>query len=66
METKKQFLKVREFAIRVSASPSKIYEGISDGSIPSVRIAGLLRIPAAFADELAKRALAPETDEAGR
>ena len=54
---KKLFLKPREFAAAISASPSKVYQGIANGSIPSVRIAGLLRIPAAFADELAKDAL---------
>jgi hypothetical protein len=59
---KKLFLKPREFAAAISASPSKVYEGIADGSIPSVRIAGLLRVPAAFADDLAKRALTTETE----
>ncbi len=61
---KKLFLKPREFAAAISASPSKVYEGIANGSIPSVRIAGLLRIPAAFADDLAKNAvvLDPEGD----
>jgi hypothetical protein len=63
---KKLFLKPREFAAAISASPSKVYEGIANGSIPSVRISGLLRVPAAFADDLAKRALssAPEADDA--
>jgi len=53
---KKLFLKPREFAAAISASPSKVYQGIADGSIPSVRIAGLLRIPATFADDLARQA----------
>jgi hypothetical protein len=60
---KKLFLKPREFAAAISASPSKVYEGIANSTIPSVRIAGLLRVPAAFADDLAKRAMAPEADE---
>ena len=60
---KKLFLKPREFAAAISASPSKVYEGIANGSIPSVRIAGLLRIPATFADDLAKRATRPESDQ---
>jgi len=59
---KKLFLKPREFAAAISASPAKVYQGIADGSIPSVRIAGLLRVPAAFADDLAKRALNPEAE----
>jgi hypothetical protein len=53
-------------AIAISASPSKIYAAIADGSIPSVRIAGLLRVPAAFAADLAKRALTPETEQGER
>jgi hypothetical protein len=59
-ETKRVLLKVREFAVRISASPTKVYQGIADGSIPAVKVCGMLRIPAAFADELAKRAMAPE------
>jgi len=61
-ETKRVLLKVREFARRADMSVSRAYQAVSDGSIPSVRIAGMLRIPAAFVDELAKRALAPEAD----
>jgi hypothetical protein len=60
---KKLFLKPREFAAVISASPSKVYEGIANGSIPSVRISGLLHVPTAFADELAKRALTPATND---
>jgi excisionase family DNA binding protein len=64
---KKLFLKPRELAAAIGASPSKVYEAIANGSIPSCRIAGLLRVPAAFVDDLVKRTLAPETDEsAGR
>jgi hypothetical protein len=66
MESKKLFLKPSELAVAISASPSKVYAGIADGSIPSVRISGLLRIPVAFADDLAKRALTPEGDQAAR
>jgi hypothetical protein len=61
---KKLFLKPREFAAAISASPSKVYEGIANGSIPSVRIAGLLRVPASYAAELEKAARAPEVDDA--
>jgi hypothetical protein len=57
MENKKLFLKPTELAIAISASPSKVYAGIADGSIPSVKISGLLRIPIAFTDGLARRAL---------
>jgi hypothetical protein len=66
MESKKLFLKPSELAVAISASPSKVYAAIADGSIPSVRIAGLLRVPAAFAADLAKRALSPEGDQDAR
>ena len=59
---KELFLKPREFAAAISACPSKVNQGIAEGSIPSVRIAGLWRIPATFADDLARRALTPEAE----
>jgi hypothetical protein len=65
-ENKRVLLKVRDFAVRISASPTKVYQGIADGSIPSVKVCGMLRIPAAFADDLAKRAMAPEADDDAR
>jgi hypothetical protein len=54
---KKVLLKPREVAAAINASPSRVYQGIADGSIPSVRVSGLLRVPAAFIDDLVKRAL---------
>jgi excisionase family DNA binding protein len=58
----KLFLKPSEFATVISASRGKVYAAIADGSIPAVRIAGMIRIPAAFANDLAKRALETEDD----
>jgi hypothetical protein len=66
MEGKKLFLKPSELAVAISASPAKVYAAIADGSIPSVRIAGMLRVPAAFADGLAERALNPEGEHDAR
>ena len=63
IDNKRQFLRVTEFARRASMSPTKVYQAVADGSIPSVRIAGMIRIPAAFADDLIKRALAEVDDD---
>jgi len=60
MENKKVLMKPTELAIAISASPAKVYRGIADGSIPSVRIAGMIRVPAAFVADLAARAMNPE------
>jgi hypothetical protein len=65
-ENKKVLLKVPEFARRADMSPSRAYQGVATGEIPHVRIGGMLRIPAAFLDDLANRALAPEAEDDAR
>jgi excisionase family DNA binding protein len=45
-----------EAAAMIGASRSKIYEMVSRGQIPSVRIGGLLRIPIAALERLAREA----------
>jgi excisionase family DNA binding protein len=50
------FVKPIEAAAMIGASRSKIYEMVSRGQIPSVRIGGLLRIPIAALERLAREA----------
>ena len=47
------FVKPIEAAALIGASRSKLYELVSSGEIPSVRIGGLLRIPLAALERLA-------------
>ena len=56
--TKPEFLKPIEACLALKISRSKLYEALARGDIPSVRNAGLLRIPRAWIDEQAKSALA--------
>jgi len=58
METKMKPLFVRpvEAARLIGASRSKIYDMLNRGEIPSVRIAGMMRIPISALEKLAREA----------
>jgi len=43
--TKSDFLKPIEACAVLKISKSKLYEALQNGEIPSIRIAGLMRIP---------------------
>lgn len=53
----RKFLKVDELAKTLKCSRTKAYEMVRTGEIPTVIIAGLLRIPAAALDRIAQRAI---------
>ena len=57
MESKPLFLKPMEAAALIRAGRSKIYELIGSGELPSVRIGGMLRIPIAALEKLARKAV---------
>lgn len=66
-KVKPLFLRPREAAALIGASRSKLYEMISKGQIPTLRIGGLLRIPAASLDLLVEQAMRePENRNAER
>jgi len=50
------FVRPREAAAMIGAGRSKIYELIASGEIPSVRIGGMLRVPVAALEKLARDA----------
>ena len=51
-------LKPINAAAMLSVGRSKIYEMIYDGTVPSVRIGGMLRVPRAAIEKLADDAMA--------
>lgn len=51
-------LKPIDAAAMLSVGRSKIYEMIYDGTVPSVRIGGMLRVPRAAIEKLADDAMA--------
>ncbi len=53
------FLKPIEFARQARLSRAKVYDLIAQHVIPSVRIAGSIRIPASVLADLEERAKAP-------
>ena len=59
METKSDFLKPTEASIALKISRSKLYEALQRGDIPSIKIAGLTRIPRRWIDERVTEALNP-------
>jgi len=42
----KELLKVRDIAERMCISPNRVYQLMSSGELPSVRVGGAIRIPA--------------------
>jgi excisionase family DNA binding protein len=66
--TTPEFLRPIEACLALKISRSKLYEALASGDIPSVRIAGLMRIPRRWIDEQVQSALAavaPERDRNG-
>lgn len=57
METKSDFLKPTEASLTLKISRSKLYEALQRGEIPSVKIAGLTRIPRRWIEERVHDAL---------
>jgi excisionase family DNA binding protein len=57
VERKPDFLKPTEASIALKISRSKLYEALQRGEIPSVKIAGLIRIPRRWIDERVTEAL---------
>jgi excisionase family DNA binding protein len=55
----KLLLRVSEAAEALSLSKSKTYEAIAQGVIPSMRIAGVLRVPADALKEMIRRQTRP-------
>ena len=62
METKPDFLRPSEASLVLKISRSKLYEALQRGEIPSVKIAGLKRIPQRWIDEQVRSALAKSGD----
>ena len=56
------FVRPREAATLIGAGRSKIYEMIQTGEIPSCRIGGMLRVPVAALEKLARDAAAGTTE----
>lgn len=54
------FLRPVDVAERLSAGKSKIYDMIATGELPSVRIGGMLRVPAAALEKLSREAMEGE------
>jgi excisionase family DNA binding protein len=65
VETKPDFLKPTEASIALKLSRSKLYEALQRHEIPSVKIAGLTRIPRRWIEDRVREALnaAPDTDD---
>lgn len=57
METKSDFLRPVDAVVALKISRSRLYEALARGEIPSVRIAGLIRIPRRWIDERVREAL---------
>lgn len=55
VEVKPQLLSVNQFSQEVAVSASTVYRKTLNGSIPSVRVAGQVRIPAWYLDELTQK-----------
>ena len=58
MDKKSDFLKPVEAAETLRISRSKLYEALAQGEIPSVRIAGLIRVPRAWVEQQVAQAIA--------
>jgi excisionase family DNA binding protein len=58
--TERLFFRVTEVAEIIGVSKSKAYELVANGTIPSVRIGGLLRVPAEVLRKLAEIEDSPE------
>ena len=56
------FVRPIEAAALLSVSKSKLYEMLARGEIPSTRIGGMLRVPRAAIEQLAKEALGSNVD----
>lgn len=56
--TKSDFLRPIDAGAALGISRSKLYEALQRGEIPSVRIAGLIRIPRRWIDERIRETLA--------
>jgi excisionase family DNA binding protein len=54
---KSDFLKPTEASVALKISRSKLYEALQRGEIPSVKIAGLTRIPRRWIDDRVREAL---------
>jgi excisionase family DNA binding protein len=57
------FLKPIEFAEAIGASKAKVYEMIQRKQVPSVKIAGLTRIPRAALEQFVEAAMQLSTEE---
>jgi excisionase family DNA binding protein len=62
----REFLKPVEVSEAIGVSRTKIYWAIQRGEIPSVRIAGMLRVPRAWVDDQVKVALAGASEGSER
>ena len=51
MRESQPFLRVHEVAKALGVVPSRVYQLIGDGELPSVRVGGAIRIPRAAWDE---------------
>lgn len=58
MEMKPDFLRPTEASALLKISRSKLYEAMQRREIPSIKIAGLIRIPRRWIDERVKEAIA--------
>jgi excisionase family DNA binding protein len=63
---KRLFFRPVEAAAALGISKSKIYELIAHGEIPSVRIGGILRVPAAALERLIAQAMANASSTDGQ
>lgn len=65
----KQFLKPMEAAVALNVSKSRLYEALHRNEVPSIRVAGQVRIPRQWIDSQVKEAMTgtaptqPESDE---
>jgi excisionase family DNA binding protein len=50
------FLKVDDVAVELKCSKAKVYTMVNEGALPSVKLAGLLRIPRAALEKIAAEA----------
>jgi excisionase family DNA binding protein len=64
MDTKADFLRPTEASAALKISRSKLYEALQSGEIPSVKIAGLTRIPRRWIDEQVNKAM--QSSEVGQ
>jgi len=53
---KRLFLKVDDVAAELNCSRAKVYSMVNEGALPSVKLAGLLRIPRAALEKIASEA----------